>query len=241
LEIIRCEKLTKKFGSMKAVDDVSFDVNEWEFLSIIGPSGCGKTTVLRLISSLESPTEGRVLLRDEEVRGPTKRIGFVFQEPALFPWRTVKRNIEFSLELNGTSQEEMERTSREHIELVGLEGFESAYPHQLSGGMKQRAGLARALAAEPDILLMDEPFASLDALSREEMQEELFNIWAEERKTFVLVTHSVDEALYLSDRIVILTKRPARIKRIFENSGKKSRNSPEMKKDIMAVLREEMA
>jgi NitT/TauT family transport system ATP-binding protein len=241
LEIIRCEKLTKKFGSMKAVDDVSFDVNEWEFLSIIGPSGCGKTTVLRLISGLEPPTEGRVLLRDEEVRRPTKRIGFVFQEPALFPWRTVKRNIEFSLELNGTSQDEMERTSREHIELVGLEGFESAYPHQLSGGMKQRASLARALAAEPEILLMDEPFASLDALSREEMQEELFNIWAKERKTFVLVTHSVDEALYLSDRIVILTKRPARIKMVFENPGKKRRENPDKKREIMAVLREEMA
>lgn len=241
MEIIRCEKLTKKFGSMKAVDDVSFDVNEWEFLSIIGPSGCGKTTVLRLISGLEPPTEGRVLLRDEEVRRPTKRIGFVFQEPALFPWRTVKRNIEFSLELNGTSQDEMERTSREHIELVGLEGFESAYPHQLSGGMKQRASLARALAAEPEILLMDEPFASLDALSREEMQEELFNIWAKERKTFVLVTHSVDEALYLSDRIVILTKRPARIKMVFENPGKKRRENPDKKREIMAVLREEMA
>jgi ABC-type nitrate/sulfonate/bicarbonate transport system ATPase subunit len=241
VEIIRCENLTKKFGDLKAVDDVSFDIEEGKFLSIIGPSGCGKTTVLRLISGLEGPTGGRVLLRDKEVRGPTKRIGFVFQEPALFPWRTVKRNIEFSLELNGMSQEEMERTSREHIELVGLEGFESAYPHQLSGGMKQRAGLARALAAEPEILLMDEPFASLDALSREEMQEELFNIWAKERKTFVLVTHSVDEALYLSDRIIILTKRPARIKMIFENSDKKRRESPDMKRDIMAMLREEIA
>jgi len=212
LEIIRLESVSKTFSELEVIRDLSFEVMDGEFLSIIGPSGCGKTTVLRLISGLDLPAKGRVLFKGKEVKKPTKEIGFVFQESALFPWRTVKKNIEFPLELNGTSKEERDKKSRRYVELVGLEGFENAYPHQLSGGMKQRASLARALAAKPEVLLMDEPFASLDALSREEMQGELHRIWEKEKKTVVFVTHSVEEALFLSDRIIVLTYRPAGIK-----------------------------
>jgi NitT/TauT family transport system ATP-binding protein len=214
LEIIKLENVSKTFGELEVIRDISFEVMDGEFLSIIGPSGCGKTTVLRLISGLDLPAKGKVLFKEKEVNKPTKQIGFVFQESALFPWRTVKRNIEFPLELhkNGTSKEERDRKSKRYVELVGLEGFEKAYPHQLSGGMKQRASLARALAAEPEALLMDEPFASLDALSRERMQVELHRIWEKEKKTIIFVTHSVEEALFLSDRIIVLTSRPAEIK-----------------------------
>ncbi|MDY6985523.1 MAG: ABC transporter ATP-binding protein [Candidatus Thermoplasmatota archaeon] len=210
MEIISCEHVAKKFGNLKVIEDLSFVVFKGEFLSIVGPSGCGKTTVLRMISGLEKPKEGRVLFKGIEVSRPTKEIGFIFQEASLFPWRSVKKNIEFPLELS--ARENREEISRKYIELVGLEGFENAYPHQLSGGMKQRASLARALAAEPEVLLMDEPFASLDALSREKMQVELHRIWEKEKKTIIFVTHSVEEALFLSDRIIVLTSRPAEIK-----------------------------
>lgn len=211
MEIIELGHVEKRFGDLEVIKDLSFEVFEGEFLSIIGPSGCGKTTVLRLISGLEKPTAGRVTFNGREVDRPTKEIGFVFQEPALFPWRSVKRNIEFPLEIRGMREEERDSISMRYVELVGLNGFENAYPHQLSGGMRQRASLARALAAEPEVLLMDEPFAALDALSREEMQEELHRIWEKEKKTIILVTHSVEEALFLSDRVIVLTHRPATI------------------------------
>lgn len=212
MEIIKLENVSKTFSELEVIRDISFEVMDGEFLSIIGPSGCGKTTVLRIISGLDLPAKGKVLFKGEEIKKPTKQIGFVFQESALFPWRSVKRNIEFPLELNGASKEERDRKSKRYVKLVGLEGFEKAYPHQLSGGMKQRASLARALAAEPEALLMDEPFASLDALSREKMQGELQRIWEKEKKTIIFVTHSVEEALFLSDRIIVLTPRPTGIK-----------------------------
>lgn len=237
MEIVTLEHVNKEFGELKVVEDFSLGIMDGEFISLIGPSGCGKTTVLRLIAGLDSPSSGRIIYNDGE-----SRIGFVFQEPALFPWRSVKKNIEFPLEIRGI-KDGRDGISRRYIDLVGLNGFENAYPHQLSGGMKHRASLARALAAEPRALLMDEPFAALDALLREQMQDELARIWEKEKKTVVFVTHSVEEALYLSDRIVLLTKRPSRIKRIFKNPEPRSRDSMaaiELKREIMVELRREM-
>jgi NitT/TauT family transport system ATP-binding protein len=237
MEIVTLEHVNKEFGKLKVVEDFSLEIMDGEFISLIGPSGCGKTTVLRLIAGLDSPSSGRIIYNDGE-----SRIGFVFQEPALFPWRSVKKNIEFPLEIRGI-KDGRDGISRRYIDLVGLNGFENAYPHQLSGGMKHRASLARALAAEPRALLMDEPFAALDALLREQMQDELARIWEKEKKTIVFVTHSVEEALYLSDRIVLLTKRPSRIKRILKNPEPRNRDSMaaiELKKEIMVELRREM-
>lgn len=201
---------------VRAVADFDLDIAEGEFVCIVGPSGCGKTTLLRLIAGLEEPTRGEVLLRGKPLEGPGAERGYVFQSFALFPWRTVRRNIEFGLEIKGMSREERRRISDRYIELVGLQGFDDAHPRELSGGMQQRVGLARALANEPEVLLMDEPFGSLDAQTRNLMQTELLKIWNQTHKTIVFVTHSVDESIYLADRVVVLTARPASEKAVFD-------------------------
>jgi NitT/TauT family transport system ATP-binding protein len=206
----------KGFDDLEVIKDLNLKVADDEFVSFIGPSGCGKTTILRLIAGLEEPTSGEIYEDDSLVESPGSDRGVVFQEFALFPWRTVIKNIEFGLEMKGIPKEKRREIALEFIDLVNLEGFEDAYPKELSGGMKQRVGIARALANDPDVLLMDEPFGSLDAQTRNIMQRELLRIWQKRSKTVIFVTHSVDEALYLSDRVIVLTARPATVKKDFK-------------------------
>jgi NitT/TauT family transport system ATP-binding protein len=202
-------------GPVRALQGFDIDVGEGEFLSIVGPSGCGKSTFLNILLGLIKPDSGDIRLHDKPIVGPGTDRAMVFQEFGLLPWRTVRNNVELGLELKGVASEARRVTSQRLIEMVGLSGFEGHYPHELSGGMKQRVGLARALATDPDVLLMDEPFAALDAQTRDLMQVELLRIWQEARKTVLFVTHQIDEAIYLSDRVMVMTKRPGRAKKIF--------------------------
>jgi len=203
--------------TVTALADVNLEAREGEFLSIIGPSGCGKTTVLRIMDALVPKDGGRVLINGTEVTQPRPECGFVFQDFGLYPWRSVADNVAFGLELADVPRAERMRRTETYIELVGLKGFEASFPHQLSGGMQQRVGIARTLAIEPEILLMDEPFGSLDALTRRVMQVELLRILqARAGTTVVFVTHDLEEALLLSDRIVVMTARPGRVKEIVE-------------------------
>ncbi len=202
-------------GLLPVLDEVSFQVQEREFLCLVGASGCGKTTLLKLIAGLELPTAGSIYLAGEEVDRPSRRAGFVFQEPTLMAWRTVRANVTLPLELNGCSKKQAQEKADGLLDLVGLMGFEDAHPAQLSGGMAQRVALARALVHDPPLLLLDEPFGALDALTRERMGRELLRIWQAARgragKTVVMVTHSVPEAVYLADRVLVLGPRPASI------------------------------
>ncbi len=201
---------------VQALDAVSFRVADREFCSLLGHSGCGKTTLLMLLAGFEQPTAGEILVDDRPVGAPAWQRTVVFQDYALFPWMTVEANIAFGLEMKNVPEARRREVVRHNIELVGLKGFERRYPHQLSGGMKQRVSIARALAVDPEVLLMDEPFAALDAQNRSRMQEEMGRILASDdpavRKTMVLVTHSIEEAILLSDHIVVLTRRPGRVK-----------------------------
>jgi len=198
-------------GRLPVLDRISFRVRHREFLCLVGASGCGKTTLLKLIAGLEQPTAGTVYLAGEEVNRPSRRVGFVFQEPTLMAWRTVKANVTLPLEVNGYARGDVEEKAESLLDLVGLTGFEEAHPAQLSGGMAQRVALARALVHDPQLLLLDEPFGALDALTRERMGRELLRIWQARRKTVVMVTHSVPEAVYLADRVLVLGPRPASI------------------------------
>lgn len=215
--LIEVRDVSKEFvrqedgATVQALAGLSFTVKEGEIACILGPSGCGKTTILRLVAGLEMPDAGTISIRNREIAGPGADRGMVFQEFALFPWRTVRRNIEFGLELQGLGEEKRGAESSRLISLVGLSGFENAHPCELSGGMKQRVGLARALATSPEVLLMDEPFGSLDAQTRNAMQKELLSVWEKEKKTMLFVTHSVEEAVYLADRIIVLTSRPGKV------------------------------
>lgn len=199
-----------------AVDDFSLDVKKGELVSIVGPSGCGKTTILRCIAGLLQPTSGKITIGDKECTAPGSDRGMVFQDFALFPWRTVKQNVEFGMEIAGVPKEEREERAMRYIKAVGLEKFADSRIHELSGGMKQRVGIARALVMHPAVILMDEPFGALDAQTRNIMQEQLTKIIQHSARTIMFVTHSVDEALYLSDRVVILTKRPSTIYKIID-------------------------
>jgi len=198
-------------GGLHAVDRVSFDVDPQEFVAIVGPSGSGKTTLLRLLAGLLRPTQGEVRLEGETLLQPRRRTGFVFQQANLMPWRTVLRNIELPLELEGQPGEIVRQRAEDMVSLVGLEGFSAAFPRDLSGGMAQRVAIARALVHDPDLLLLDEPFGSLDALTRERMATELMRIWEARQVTVVLVTHSISEAVLLSDRVMVLSSRPGRL------------------------------
>jgi len=199
-----------------ALRDVSLRVETGEFISLVGASGCGKTTLLRIVDGLVKPTVGQVSVDGQAVTRPGPDRGFVFQQDALFPWRTVLDNIIFGLEVQGKRKREALQRADELVRLVGLAGFERHFPHELSGGMRQRANLARALTIDPDILLMDEPFAALDAQTRELMQAELLRVWRSNRKTVMFVTHQIDEAVYLADRVVVMTSRPGQIKAVLE-------------------------
>nr|QNO42940.1 vitamin B12 import ATP-binding protein BtuD [Methanosarcinales archaeon ANME-2c ERB4] len=209
---LELQHITKTFsteeGEMTALEGINLEVKPAEFLCIIGPSGCGKTTLLRMVAGLDHPTSGKIILDRKEVKCASPDRGMVFQEFSLFPWRTVLKNVEFGLEINGMKEKERREIAEKYIALVGLKGFENHYPYELSGGMKQRVAIARALATEPSILLMDEPFGSVDAQTRNVLQEELLRIWKRTKKTVLFVTHSVDEAVYLADRVAVMSARP---------------------------------
>jgi NitT/TauT family transport system ATP-binding protein len=198
--------------AVTAIEDVDLDISEGQFVALIGPSGCGKSTLLRIIAGLDDEFEGNVVWRRPPRRG--RDIGFVFQDPALLPWRTVSRNVSLGLEAQRDRSKAAKARVRDLLDLVGLADFADAYPKQLSGGMRQRAAIARALAYQPQVLLMDEPFGALDAITRDRLQDDLLRIWEETHKTIVLVTHSVEEATYLSDRVAVMTSRPGRIRAV---------------------------
>jgi len=230
-------------ADLLALDDVSLDVQEGEFLAIVGPSGCGKSTLLRLLAGLLRPIAGEVLLRGQLLTEPRREIGYVFQRANLMPWRTVLSNIMLSLEIARVPPSEAIARAQELVALVGLEGFAESYPAQLSGGMQQRVALARALIHEPTVLLLDEPFGSLDALTRERMNGELLRIWNLRKPTVVMVTHSISEAVFLSDRVLVLTARPGRVRAAFRVPLMRPRNQsvtaePEFLKLTRAVRAE---
>ncbi|HEU5319752.1 MAG TPA: ABC transporter ATP-binding protein [Methylomirabilota bacterium] len=209
------ERVSKSYAdraghAVHALEGIDLVVEAEEFVAVLGPSGCGKSTLLNLVAGLLAPTAGAVYLEGPHVPGRAAT-AMVFQEFALFPWRTVQGNVEFGLEEAGMAAAERARTARRYVELTGLTGFERKYPHQLSGGMRQRVGIARALAVEPAVLLMDEPFSALDAQTRQLMQEELLAIWERTRTTIVYVTHNIHEAVYMADRVVVLSRRPGRV------------------------------
>jgi len=213
--ILAAEDISKTYctpqGRVPALESISFQVSEGEFFCLVGPSGCGKTTLLRILGGLLAPTEGAVYFRGEPLSSPCRQIGFVFQKANLMPWRTVLKNVTLPLEIQGLKATEAQARAQELLKLVGLDGFGRVYPHQLSMGMQQRVALARALVHDPAILLLDEPFASLDALTRERMNLELLRIWEARRKTVVMVTHSIQEAVFLADRVLVMSPRPGRI------------------------------
>ncbi len=203
-------------GTVEALRDINLNVFDKEFMCFIGPSGCGKTTLLRIVAGLDQPTSGEVLLDGKVIKSPDPERGMVFQEYSLFPWRTIIDNVAFGLEIKGVPKKERYEIARKYLKMVGLEAFEQSYSYELSGGMRQRVAIVRALANDPKVLLMDEPFGSVDAQTRNLLQGELLRIWGEERKTVLFITHSIDEAVYLADRVVVLSARPGQIREILE-------------------------
>lgn len=198
-------------STLTAIEEVDLTISQEEFVCVLGPSGCGKTTLLRMVAGLDFATSGDILLDGEPIRGPNSKVGIVFQEYSLFPWRNVIDNVAFGLEMMGVGREERYQRADKYLELVGLSQFSRSYPSELSGGMRQRVAVARALALDPVVLLMDEPFGALDAQTRNLLQKELLVIWEKTRKTIMFVTHSVDEAVFLADRLIVLTPRPGRV------------------------------
>ncbi|MCU4582601.1 ABC transporter ATP-binding protein [Acinetobacter gyllenbergii] len=258
---LKIENVYKSFAAKKvkgakdqaedfvAVENLSLDVKAGEFVAIVGPSGCGKSTLLDLLAGLTTPTTGQILIDGQAIKKPGLDRGIVFQQYALFPWLTALQNIEFGLDAKGVSKEQRYQTAKYFLNLVGLAEFEHHYPNELSGGMKQRVAIARSLAYDPDILLMDEPFAALDAQTRETLQAELVKIWQQTQKTIIFITHSIDEAIYLGQRIAIMTSRPGRIKQVIEvpaalrSDQEDVRSSPEfnqLRHQIWSLLREEV-
>jgi NitT/TauT family transport system ATP-binding protein len=219
--------LEKRFSSPSsefvALQGFDLEVRAGELLVVVGPSGCGKSTFLNFVGGLDHPSDGELLLDGRPISGPGLDRGFVFQQYALFPWRTALANVEFGLEAKGLPKRERAAIAREHLALVGLSAFADRYPYQLSGGMKQRVALARSLAYEPDVLLMDEPFAALDAQTRETLQRQLLRIWAETRTTVVFITHSIDEAVLLGQRVAVMTAGPGRVKQVVDVAFPKAR------------------
>ena len=212
---ISIQNTSKIFKSVKgdvvALKDLSMDIQDGEFVVIVGASGCGKTTLLNLMAGFETPTQGKILLNNQPVEGVNPQCGMIFQQYALFPWKTVRGNVEFGLKMKGMPKAERRTIGAKFIDIVGLTKFSKVYPHHLSGGMKQRVSIARALANNPEVMLLDEPFAALDAMTRQVLQEQLVRIYEKHKKTIIFITHSIDEALLLSSRIIIMTARPGRI------------------------------
>ena len=238
---IAIESLGQSFGSLSVIEGLDLMVGDGEFLAVVGPSGCGKSTLLRMVSGLVKPSRGRVLIDNVVVDKPNPKYNLVFQEHALYPWRTVFHNVALGLEMQNRSSDEIRDRVERLLSLVGLEKFASFYPHQLSGGMRQRAALVRVLAVDPDILLLDEPFGALDAMTRLVLQDELLRLWEHSGKTVVLVTHDVEEALFLADRVVIMSALPGRVRDILDVPGRQPRDRgsiplAQLKRDILAIL-----
>lgn len=240
----------KRSERLPALQGINLDVQEGEFMVIVGPSGCGKSTLLDMLAGLSRPDGGEILLDGKPVEGPGLDRGIVFQQYALFPWKTALGNVEFGLEAKGVARRERRERAYEFIRLVGLQGFEDRYPHELSGGMKQRVAIARSLAYDPEVLLMDEPFAALDAQTREILQGELLRIWEKTRKTILFITHGIDEAVFLGQRVAVMTSRPGTIKEVIEvpfetrSSEEDLRSSPEfsrLRHQIWELLKDEVS
>jgi len=232
-----------------ALEDITLDVRTGEFLALVGPSGCGKSTLLDLLGGLTLPTSGRILLDGRPIEGPARDRGIVFQQYALFPWRTAAQNVEFGLDIAGFKASERRERARHYLELVGLSAFAERHPHELSGGMKQRVAIARSLAYDPEVLLMDEPFAALDAQTRETLQGELLRIWRATGKTILFITHGIDEAVVLGQRVAVMTSRPGRIKQVVEvpealrSETEDVRSLPEfgpVRHEVWSLLRDEV-
>jgi NitT/TauT family transport system ATP-binding protein len=219
-DVIAVDRLSLTYGSgatgVLALSNISFSIADKEFISIVGPSGCGKSTLLKILAGLLPPSEGQASLNGTPIRGARRDIGVVFQTPVLFPWRTVLGNVLLPADVQGLDKEKMRKRAMDLIRLVGLEGFENRYPRELSGGMQQRVGIIRALIHDPAILLMDEPFGALDAMTRETMNVELQRIWMESGKTVLFITHSTSEAVFLADRVIVMTARPGKIGDVFD-------------------------
>ncbi|MFB7715971.1 ABC transporter ATP-binding protein [Nocardia sp. NPDC056100] len=236
-------------AAFTALEDITVDVRDGEFLVLVGPSGSGKSTLLDLLGGLSKPTTGQILLDGAPINGPGLDRGIVFQQYALLPWRTARTNIEFGLEAKGIRRRERRQIAEHYLELVGLAGFGDRYPHELSGGMKQRVAIARSLAFDPEVLLMDEPFAALDAQTRESLQDELLRIWKATGKTILFITHGIDEAVYLGQRVAVLTSRPGRVKAVvdiaLDRDGdadiRSSESFREVRHHIWSLLRDEVA
>ena len=256
---IRFEHVRKEFvvrgegggpgRGLTALEDITLDVRSGEFLTLVGPSGCGKSTLLDLLGGLAAPTSGRILLDGRPITGPGRDRGIVFQQYALFPWRTAAENVAFGLDIAGLKAKPRRDIARHFLDLVGLSAFADRYPHELSGGMKQRVAIARSLAYDPEVLLMDEPFAALDAQTRETLQGELLRIWRATGKTIVFITHGIDEAIVLGQRVAVMTSRPGRIKRVFDipdvlrSEADDVRSLPEfgsVRHEVWSLLREEV-
>ena len=232
----------KVFDTGAAIEDLSFDVRENEFLAVVGPSGCGKSTTLRMVAGLTPPTTGKVFIRGREVNGPIADVGMVFQAPVLLPWRRVLENILFIAEMRGIKPDAYRNRAHELIKLASLDGFDRSYPHELSGGMQQRTAICRAQLLNPSLLLMDEPFGALDVLTRERMGFELLKIWSANKTTVLLVTHSISEAVLLSDTIIVMTTRPGRAKIVIKVDLPRPRNRKTFQDprfvELMATVRD---
>jgi NitT/TauT family transport system ATP-binding protein len=217
--VISVKELNKTYGTREgapiyALSNVSLEITRGEFVTVVGPSGCGKTTLLKILAGILKKSSGTILVNGNPINAPSRQLGVVFQEPLLLPWRNILQNIMVPVEIQGRDRAKFGAAAQQLLTLVGLEGFEQKYPRELSGGMQQRVGIARALIHDPDLLLMDEPFGALDAMTREQMNLELMDIWSEKKKTILLITHSIAEAVFLADRIVVMSPRPGRIAEI---------------------------
>ncbi len=237
------EKVTQTFGidsgsSLKVLDDINLEIESSSFNVIVGTSGCGKSTLLKMMAGLFLPTEGRICLDGNEIKGTDRRRGMVFQQDAVFPWMTVAKNISYGPRIRGASRAECAEIEKKWIELVGLKGFESSWPRELSGGMRKRVDLGRVYANDPDVLLMDEPFGALDVQTKERMQAELLNLWEITKKTVVFVTHDLEEAIFLADRVIVMSARPGRIRHVEEISLPRPRTSEtRLTEELLSIKR----
>ncbi len=246
---VQLDSITKFYDAQEkqlhALNDVSFGIEQGEFVCIVGPSGCGKSTLLKIMAGLDRPSSGQIRFQGDPLFGPHPKISMIFQSFGLFPWRTVLENVEYGLEMRKVPRNERRGFSRQYLEVVGLAGYEHMYPKQLSGGMKQRVGIARALVVEPEVVLMDEAFSAIDEVTADILREEVAEIHRETEKTFVLVTHNLSEAIELADKVVVLSSRPAKVKKIFPVKLERPRDRTHssflhIHKDILHLLKEEL-